>query len=89
VTALALADRVAATIVDDDVFVAHLPDGPILALRGTAAIVWRAVLDGPRETVLERVAEATGASAEAISGEVDDFVDDLLAQGLIVVRDDR
>ena len=42
-------DDVAVVTEDDAVYVARLPRGPIVALDGSAADIWRAVTD-PRRT---------------------------------------
>lgn len=67
------------------VYVACLPGGPIVVLRGTAALVWQEALDGPESTLVERVAQRIGADAEApnIEADVMAFVENLLAEGLL------
>lgn len=82
-SAVAVAERVGVVVDGDDVYVAHLPDGPILGLSGTAACIWRALFGGPRESLAARVAESIGAQVADIAVDVEAFVDVLVVQGLI------
>ncbi|GAA1799192.1 PqqD family peptide modification chaperone [Agromyces neolithicus] len=66
------------------VYVAPLPDGPIVVLDGVAGVIWHAACAGDRATIAERVAEATDAAADEIRDDVDAFVADLVARGLLV-----
>ncbi|WP_194397259.1 PqqD family protein [Microbacterium atlanticum] len=66
-----------------DVYVARLPDGPILQLTDTAALIWEAALAGPRQTLVMRLAELVAAEPANISGDVMDFIDRLTREGLI------
>ena len=61
----------------------RLPDGPIVVLDGIAALIWDEACTGDRETITERVAEATDAAPDAIRADVDAFVADLVARGLL------
>jgi hypothetical protein len=70
-----------------DVYVARLPDGPILRLGGTAAIVWDAAVSGPEASIADRVAATMGVEPASLQADVTAFVAALLAQGLIVSRD--
>ena len=83
-TVYAVADRVGVIMDRDDIYVAHLPDGPILSLTGTAALVWRAALDGPAQGISDRVAAAAGLPVGDIADDVTVFVETLLGGGLIV-----
>jgi hypothetical protein len=83
-TVYAVADRVGVVIDLDDVYVARLPDGPILSLTGAAALVWRAALDGPTQGIADRVAAAAGLPVGDIADDVTVFVETLLAGGLLV-----
>ena len=67
------------------VYLAHLPSGPIVILRGTASLVWQEALDGPEDTLAQRVAHRLGLAGEESSVERDvvGFIDSLLAQGLL------
>ncbi|TYL53643.1 PqqD family protein [Agromyces mariniharenae] len=72
--------------VDDGeiVYAAVLPAGPIVVLDGGAAAIWVAACDGSRASIAERVAEATGASISDVRDDVEAFVEELLARGLLV-----
>lgn len=82
-TRLRVADRVGVVVEGDAVYVARLPDGPILALDGTAEIIWRAALKHPRTSIARFVARRVGVETDDIAAEVDRFVDDLMARGLV------
>lgn len=84
-TAFAPAERVGAVVTPDAVYLARLPEGPILVLEGTAALVWEAALGSSRESIAEHVASSTAMPVEDIRAEVEGFVDRLIAQGLLVV----
>jgi Coenzyme PQQ synthesis protein D (PqqD) len=72
-------------IVGDDgtVYAARLPDGPIVVLDGIAGLIWSEACAGDRESIADRVAEATDASPDTIRADVEAFVADLLARGLL------
>ncbi len=53
-------ENVGVDVVDDVVYVAPLPDGPIAVLDGIAAFIWDETLGTEREHVASRVAAATG-----------------------------
>lgn len=66
-------------------YVATLPDGPPLVLRGSAAVIWQAAVPGgTRDVIVERVTTATGLSAEDVASDVTTFLDDLVERGLLV-----
>lgn len=72
-------------VIEEDgvVYVARLPNGPIAVLDGIAALIW-AEACSDRESIADRVAELTDAAPDAIRGDVDAFVADLVARGLLV-----
>lgn len=72
-------------VVDDSatVYAARLPDGPIVVLEGVAGLIWAEACAGDRETIVDRVAAATDATADDIRADVDAFVADLVARGLL------
>lgn len=70
-------------VVADTVYVAPLPDGPIAVLEGIAALIWSEADGRGRDEIVAALAEATGEQAEAIGQTVQDFVDDLVARGLL------
>lgn len=77
------AGGIAALTEDDVVYAAFLPAGPIVVLDGIAALIWTETTLGDREDVAEKVAAATGSTAEEIRPHVDAFVDELVARGLL------
>jgi len=52
-------------------------------LDGIAGLIWDEACAGDRETIVERVAAATDAAPEAIRADVEAFVADLVARGLL------
>ncbi len=64
-------------------YAASLPDGPIVVLSGVAALIWGEACTGERATIAERVARATEVSPDQIRPDVDAFVADLVARGLL------
>lgn len=64
-------------------YVATLPDGPIIVLEGISALIWDEACGGDRETIVDRVAAATNATPEAIRADVEAFVAELVARGLL------
>ena len=68
---------------DGTVYAARLPAGPIVVLDGIAALIWNEACSGERATITERVAEATDVAPDAIRADVDGFVADLVARGLL------
>ena len=64
------------------VFLMPLPDGPPLVLADTAAVIWILAADGERD-VPAAVGDVVGRPREAVADEVDAYLADLLAKGLI------
>jgi hypothetical protein len=86
VTAAYRAGRdVGVTVIDDDltVYLAPLPDGPVMVLDGVAALIWVEATTAPAAGWRRRVAEAFGEPEERIAGDVAAFVTDLCGRGLI------
>lgn len=74
-----------AVVEDDDViYTAVLPDGPIVVLDGVAAAIWVEAREGSTESLVDRVAAMTDASAADIRDDVEAFVADLVRRGLLV-----
>ncbi|SFR78581.1 hypothetical protein SAMN04488591_3602 [Microbacterium azadirachtae] len=67
----------------DAVYAARLPQGPIVVLAGTAAVIWRAACEQGDGTVADRAAGSVDRDTAAIVGAVDEFVADLVARGLL------
>jgi hypothetical protein len=72
-------------VVDDGdaVYAAHLPDGPVTVLAGSAGAVWRAACSGPAETLAPRVAADFGVAPDAVAADVEAAVAAVLAAGLL------
>lgn len=86
-TGLRPAPGVAIVDENDVVYVASLPDGPIVVLGGVAGAIWWEACDGPQSTIAERVAAVTGFYVEEIRGDVESFVAELVERGLLVARE--
>ncbi|MEJ1090738.1 hypothetical protein [Microbacterium istanbulense] len=73
-------------VVDDEVcvYVASLPDGPILVLDGPSALAWRTACTRGADAVSQVVAEATGEDAGTIAPYLERFLSDLVDRGLLV-----
>jgi hypothetical protein len=75
---------VAATTFEERVYVAHLPDGPIQILDGTAALIWSRALAVPRSRLAAAVADEVEGDPATVRAEVAAFVDHLIQEGLLV-----
>lgn len=65
-------------------YLAHLPNGPLLILEGSAASIWRTAVQSTGDSdLVERVADQMGADADGIRSDVERFLADLFAQGLL------
>lgn len=64
-------------------YLARLPAGPIVRLDGTAAVIWEVATTSDRNRLVPDVAEAFGVSPDAVRGEVEAFVADLVRRGLL------
>ncbi len=65
-------------------YVARLPNGPPLVLRGSAVTVWTAASQGGSlEAIVARVAKQVGVTAADIEADVLGFLDELVAWGLL------
>lgn len=65
------------------VYLARLPDGPLLVLEGVAAAIWAEGTTGPADGWVGRVAEAFDETEARIAADVGRFVADLESQGII------
>lgn len=82
-TAYRLAPRVAVERREGTVYVACLPDGPIIALEGTAAVIWSEACSSAAGPIADRVADHIDRDAAEIAADVERFIHDLVAQGLL------
>lgn len=81
---LRVADDVGVEVLDNVVYAAPLPDGPILVFGGIAGLIWIEACATPREDVARVVGEHTDQDVDAIHMHVDAFVSELIARGLLV-----
>ena len=65
------------------VYLAHLPAGPIALLEGSASVIWELAVTSPRDELVAHVAEAFDVDTDAVRADVEAFVADLLARGLL------
>ncbi len=83
-----LPKRLGYVVVDDaqsdpvTVYLMDLPDGPPLVLRDSAALIWLVAAEGDSD-VAGVLAEAVGRPVGEIVGEVDEYLADLVARGLL------
>jgi hypothetical protein len=68
---------------DGAVYVARLPDGPIVVLTETASLIWVTACSDEPGTVAERVAARVDRSVQEITPAVESFLADLVDRGLL------
>lgn len=68
---------------DGSIFVARVPQGPIMVFEDTAAELWLLAPGATRENLPAIAAERFAVTESMIVDEVHTFVDSLLAHGLI------
>ncbi len=78
-----LADGAAAVETVTTVYAARVPEGPVLVLDGAAAEIWREARADDGRTVAERVAALFGVPVDEVRGDVDDFLADACARGIL------
>ena len=66
------------------IYVSSLPDGPLLCLEGTAALIWTEALGVGEPSVAARVADVVGVSGDEVERDVAQFLDDLVQRGMLV-----
>lgn len=70
---------------DGEVLVLDLRSSLYFGMTGTAARIWQLIEAGePRETMVATLAREFAADRQVIEADVDAFVSDLTARGLIV-----
>lgn len=79
-----LADNFSETAIDDEIVVMNLANGNFYSLTGTGRAIWL-LIDGSRDlaAIITALAADYGVEAAGIAGEVEAFVADLTAAGLI------
>ncbi|MFV0462189.1 MAG: glycosyltransferase family 4 protein [Nostocoides sp.] len=81
--------RVGYSVVNDDtaevtVYIAHLPDGPMLELRESAALTWLAATGYPAQSWIDILTAVVGAPRELVTRQATDFVDELIEAGYLM-----
>ncbi|WP_129670916.1 PqqD family protein [Candidatus Chloroploca sp. Khr17] len=72
-------------IVDGEAIVVNLDSGAYYSMRDSAGVIWAALLHGnDAQAIGTLLSEVYGMSAETVAGEVDTFLDQLLAEQLVV-----
>jgi hypothetical protein len=81
-------EDVASGVIDDEVIIIRLSDGTYYSMDNVGARVWE-LLERPcdRPVVIQTIAEWFGAPVERVKGDVDELVQELLAERLIVVAE--
>lgn len=77
-------EGVAVVTREGSVFVAKVPDGPVMVLQGSAADLWHLVPGTTRQSLPAVVSMHFGVAESALVEEVGDFVASLLAHGLLL-----
>ena len=80
----ALAADVGVEAYGDAIYLAPLPNGPILVLGGVAALIFTEATLGDREHLVDRVVAQVSGPIDEIAFHVGAFLDDLVARGLLV-----
>jgi hypothetical protein len=84
------APRMVHETVDGEVIVIDLATGAYYSLPGTASEVWQAItVGGSRDQIAARVTGRYGHESALIRGVVDGFLDQLLAEELVVVDETK
>jgi len=69
------------------VFAASLPDGPVAELERSAALIWLEAVTPSDEDIARRVARRSGVAADAVTGDVATFLDELIRRRLLARSD--
>lgn len=68
-------------------YVARLPDGPALALGGSACLVWLSIHDGgTAEEVARRASELAAVSVDDVRDDVERLLGDLVVARVLTVE---
>ena len=68
------------------VFLMHLPDGPPFVLKDTAAVIWMLAADEEGD-VAGAVGHVVGLPRDEVVDEVERYLADLVAKGLLASRE--
>ncbi len=75
---------------DDALYVAGLPDGPIVILRDTALTIWQEAVSLPgQQDLAQRVADVYGVPVAEVREAVEACVSDLVGQGVLEFTRER
>ena len=79
--------RFVETAIEDEVVVMNLDSGDFFSMTGTARSIWR-LIDGEhtRDAIVATLAAAHDAPADTLADEVDGFLAELRAAGLIAAQ---
>ena len=69
---------------DGRVYLATLPDGPLVCLEGSATVIWREAIGSRASEVAARVAERVGVPVAEVGPDVERFLTELAARGFLV-----
>lgn len=75
---------VAFAVMEDVVFVARIPSGPMTALQGSGGVIWQEALCGERRGIAARVAARSGTRTGDIEDQVEAYLTDLVTRGFLV-----
>lgn len=78
------APSVAWVLLDGAVYLAALPDPPILVLEGSAALIWQTALMHEPDGVVSEIARSVGEPFEVVRPSVVAFIDEMLTRGLLI-----
>lgn len=78
------APGVAWVTLNEVVYVAVLPDPPILVLKDGAALIWRIALEVERQRLSEEVARRSGVAVADVHDDIEAFVADLSRRQLLI-----
>lgn len=71
----------------DVVYLTALPHGSLLVLRASSALIWQEAVAADDTDVVSRLAELVETEPEAIRGDVESFVGELLQRRLLEPAD--
>jgi hypothetical protein len=66
------------------VYVARVPDGPIVVLRDVAALIWEEAQIPDSRSIADRIAERTERAVDEVKDDVAAFLSALVDGGLLV-----
>jgi len=76
-------EKFAAEVFPDEVVVLDVIEGTYFALGGSAPIIWAPLVEGhPAAAVAEALAARVGVPADAVLGDLEEFVSELAAEGV-------